>query len=125
MKNVLSIVILLCLALGATAVFAQEPTGAVEGTVTDPQGAVVPNASVTVRNAATNFSRTTNAGDNGHYRISQLPPGTYEVKVSGTNFKTSVAENAVVAVGQTLALDFQLGWQGAERIGSGLRRQPA
>jgi len=113
MKNVLSIVILLCLALGATAVFAQEPTGAVEGTVTDPQGAVVPNASVTVRNAATNFSRTTNAGDNGHYRISQLPPGTYEVKVSGTNFKTSVAENAVVAVGQTLALDFQLEVGGA------------
>jgi hypothetical protein len=113
MKHVLSIVILLCLALGATAVFAQEPTGAVEGTVTDPQGAVVPNASVTVRNAATNFSRTTNAGDNGHYRISQLPPGTYEVKVSGTNFKTSVAENAVVAVGQTLALDFQLEVGGA------------
>ena len=113
MKNVLSIVILLCLALGATAVFAQEPTGAVEGTVTDPQGAVVPNASVTVRNAATNFSRSTTAGDNGHYRISQLPPGTYEVKVSGTNFKTSVAENAVVAVGQTLALDFQLEVGGA------------
>src|SRR6185369_2173777 len=51
--------------------------------------------------------------DNGHYRISQLPPGTYEVKVSGTNFKTSVAENAVVAVGQTLALDFQLEVGGA------------
>jgi hypothetical protein len=113
MKKVFLFVLALCIALGATAVFAQEPTGSIEGTVNDPQGAVVQNATVTVHNAATNFTRTATTGDNGHYRISQLPPGTYEVKVAGANFKTSVVSDVVVAVGQTLPLDVQLQVGGA------------
>ena len=113
MKNVLGLLIALCIALGATAVFAQEPTGAIEGTVKDPQGAIVQNATVTVRNPATNFSRTTTSSENGHYRFTQLPPGTYEVKVTGTNFKTSVVSDVIVAVGQTLALDVNLELGGA------------
>lgn len=113
MKNVCKFLILVCFALASTAVFAQEPIGSIEGTVTDPQGAVVPNSTVTVRNAATNFTRTTQTGENGHYRISQLPPGTYEVKVAGTSFKTSVVSDVVVVVGQTLPLDVQLQLGGA------------
>src|SRR5258706_2302947 len=105
MKNVLRLFMALFVALAATAVFAQEPTGSIEGTVKDPQGAVVQNATVTVHNAATHFTRTATTGDNGHYRISQLPPGAYEVQVAGANFKTSVASDAVVAVSQTLPLD--------------------
>ena len=108
MKKVFMFVFALCFALGATAVFAQEPTGSIEGTVKDPQGAVVQNATVTVQNAATNFTRTATTGDTGHYLVSQLPPGTYEVKVTGANFKTLVVSNVVVAVGQTLPLDVQL-----------------
>jgi hypothetical protein len=96
------------MALAAATAFAQEPTGSIEGNVTDPQNAIVQNASVTVRNVATNQSRSTTTADNGSYRISQLPPGTYEVKVSGTNFKTSVISDVVVAVGQTLPLDIHL-----------------
>src|SRR4030095_13664849 len=107
MKKLLGFFLMLWIALACTAVSAQEPTGSIEGTVKDPQSAGVPNATVTVRNAATNFTRATTAGENGHYRISQLPPGTYEVKVAGTNFKTSVASEVVVAVGQILALDVQ------------------
>ena len=113
MRKVLMFVLGLCIALGAMAVFAQEPTGSIEGTVKDPQGAVVQNATVTVHNAATNFTRTVSTGDNGHYRVSQIPPGTYEVKVTGTNFKTSVVSDVVVAVGQTLPLDVQLQVGGA------------
>ncbi|MBA3357420.1 MAG: TonB-dependent receptor [Pyrinomonadaceae bacterium] len=113
MKNVLRLFMILCMALASATVFAQEPTGSIEGTVKDTQGAVVPNSSVTVRNAATNFSRTATTGDNGHYRISQLPPGTYEVKVAGTSFKTSVMSDVVVAVGQTLPLDVSLEVGGA------------
>src|SRR6185503_3654045 len=81
MKTVIRFVTIVCFALFSVAVLAQEPTGAIEGTVTDPQGAIVQGAALTVRNAATNFSRSATADDNGHYRISQLPPGTYEVKV--------------------------------------------
>src|SRR5256714_1844154 len=113
MRKLFMFVLVVSIGLSAAAVFAQEPTGSIEGTVTDPQGAVVQNSTVTVHNASTNFTRSATTGDNGHYRISQLPPGTYEVKVTGTNFKTSVASNVVVAVGQTLPLDVQLQVGGA------------
>lgn len=108
MKYALRLFMILCMGFATATAFAQEPIGSIEGTVTDPQNAVVPNASVTVRNIATNLTRTTTAGDNGTYRISQLPPGTYEVKASGTNFKTSLISDVVVAVGQVLPLDIHL-----------------
>jgi len=100
--------VILCVAFAFSVALAQEPIGSIEGTVTDPQNSVVQNASVTVRNTATNLTRTATSAENGTYRISQLPPGTYEVKVSGTNFKTSVVSDVVVAVGQTLPLDVHL-----------------
>lgn len=108
MKYALRLFMILCIGLAAAGAFAQEPIGSIEGSVTDPQNAVVPNASVTVRNIATNLTRTTTAADNGTYRISQLPPGTYEVKASSTNFKTSLISDVVVAVGQVLPLDIRL-----------------
>lgn len=108
MKYASRLFMVLCMALAAATAFAQEPIGSIEGTVTDPQNAIVQNASVTARNVATNLTRTATTAENGTYRISQLPPGTYEVKVSGTNFKTSVVSDVVVAVGQTLPLDIHL-----------------
>jgi protocatechuate 3,4-dioxygenase beta subunit len=72
----------MCIALSSLTAFAQEPTGGIEGSITDPQGAVVQGATVTVRNTATNLTRTATTGDNGQYRLSQLPPGMYEVKVA-------------------------------------------
>jgi hypothetical protein len=90
------------------ALLAQEPTGTIEGTVTDPQGAVVSKATIVVRNTATNASRTTTAGDDGHYRVSQLVPGLYEVKVTYTGFKSSVASNVKVEVGRNTPLDIKL-----------------
>ncbi|HJR08714.1 MAG TPA: carboxypeptidase regulatory-like domain-containing protein [Pyrinomonadaceae bacterium] len=92
---------------------AQEPTGAIEGTVTDPQNAIVVNATVTARNTATNLSRTVTTGDDGRYSIRQLPPGNYEVTVSGTNFKKTVYKDVQVAVGQNAAIDAQLQIGGA------------
>ena len=74
-------------------VFAQETTGNIEGTVKDPTGAVVPNASVTVRNITTTtdasgttttgtsqgFMRTVTADNDGFFRVLQVPPGVYNV----------------------------------------------
>ncbi len=108
MKYALRLFMVLCLGFASATAFAQEPIGSIEGTVTDPQNSLVLNASVTVRNIATNFSRSTTTTENGTYRISQLPPGTYEVKVSGPNFKTSLISDVVIAVGQTLPLDIHL-----------------
>ncbi|HYJ45443.1 MAG TPA: carboxypeptidase regulatory-like domain-containing protein [Pyrinomonadaceae bacterium] len=103
---------LLSLGLFSTAL-AQEPTGSIEGTVTDPQGAIVQGATVTVRNTATSLTRTATTTDSGQYRISQLPPGAYDVKVTGQNFKTSVAASVRVEVGRTVPLDVKLEIGGA------------
>ena len=92
---------------------AQQPTGGVEGTVTDPQGAVVIKATVTVRNPATNFSRTTETNDEGFFRVDQLPPGNYEIRVTGTNFKTTVVKEVGVNVGQNSPADVKLEIGGA------------
>src|ERR1044071_6460304 len=117
MKTLIRLVLFVCLVLSvAIAVSAQEPVGSIEGTVSDPQGAVVQGATVMVRNTATNFTRTATTAENGTYRISQLPPGTYEVKVSGPNCKTSFISGSVVAVGQNLPLDVHLEVGGASEI---------
>ncbi|HLL14260.1 MAG TPA: carboxypeptidase regulatory-like domain-containing protein [Pyrinomonadaceae bacterium] len=92
---------------------AQEPTGAIEGTVTDPQSAVVVNATVTARNTDTNLSRTVTTGDDGNFSIRQLPPGNYEVTVTAASFKKTIYKDVQVAVGQNAALDAQLQIGGA------------
>lgn len=92
---------------------AQEPTGAIEGTVTDPQNAIVVNATVTARNTDTNLTRTVTTSDDGRYSIRQLPPGNYEVTITGANFKKTVYKDVQVAVGQNAALDAQLQIGGA------------
>ncbi len=98
----------------AVSVSAQDPFGSLEGSVKDPQGSVVPNATVTVRNVSTNASRTvvTNAG--GNYRVLQLQPGLYEVKAVAASFKQSVVEDIRVQVGQIAAVDVALEVGGAE-----------
>jgi hypothetical protein len=94
----------------------QEPFGSMEGTIKDPQGAVVQNATVTVRNIATNASRTVVSNDEGRYRILQLQPGNYEVKATATNFKQSVIESVAVQVGQIAAADVSLEVGGTSEV---------
>jgi hypothetical protein len=113
MRKAFMFVLALGLGLASMAAFGQQPTGSIEGTVTDPQGAVVQNATVSVRNTATNATRDATTGSDGHYRVTELLPGHYEVKVSGANFKTSVASDVNVNVGQNLALDVKLEIGGA------------
>src|SRR5919206_156577 len=100
----------LCLMLVAPAVFAQSQatTGDIEGRVLDPNGAVVPNATVTARNEATGFERTANTDGDGNYRIILLPPGTYAVEATANGFN-KVGTNAVqVTVGSRTSLDLNL-----------------
>src|SRR5260221_9341674 len=93
--------------------YAQDPFGSIEGTVKDPQGSVVQNATVAVKNIATNATKTvvTNAG--GNYRVLQLQPGIYEIKVSASGFKQSLIDRVQVQVGQIASADIALQVGGA------------
>jgi hypothetical protein len=114
---------LLSLSISPLALAAQQPTGGIQGSVEDPQGAVVPNATVTARSKSTGLTRTATSNDEGQYQVTQLPPDTYEVRVAAPNFKTSVAREVAVAVGANVALDFKLEVGGASEevtvVGSG------
>lgn len=104
------------LAFAALAVFAvaQSTTdGAIGGTVYDPQGAVVPNAKVTVHNNATNAEQTVDADASGNYRVTKLQPAVYTVTVSSGNFATYRAERVVVEIGSVTTLSPHLAVTGA------------
>lgn len=81
--------------LGGKASFAQSANATLTGVVTDPNGAVIPGATVSATNKATNLSRTVSTNDEGVYVISSLPVGEYEVKISVTCFETKITESAV------------------------------
>ena len=89
--------------------FAQSAvTGAINGKVTDPQGAVVPNASLTVTNIATNQAVTVNASDDGTYKVTNLQPGTYTIATTVSGFAPAKAERIIVEVGKTTTVDIPL-----------------
>ncbi|HKX84327.1 MAG TPA: carboxypeptidase-like regulatory domain-containing protein, partial [Pyrinomonadaceae bacterium] len=98
--------IVLSLVLGMGQVFAQSTvTGGISGKVADPQGAVVPNASITVTNTGTNSAVTVTTTDDGGYRVFNLQPGIYRVETTVSGFAPAKAENIVVEVGQTTVVD--------------------
>ena len=106
--------LLLCLAFGAGSAAAQSTTdGAIGGVVRDPQGAVVPNASVSVRNEETNKESTGTTDGEGRFRIPQLQPGNYTVTVTATGFGTSTQQKVVVEVGRVNSVEVLLGVAGA------------
>lgn len=96
-----------------TVAMAQEPFGSLAGSVKDQQGSVVQNATVTVRNLATNATKTAVTNQDGQYRVLQLQPGFYEVKAAAANFKQSVIESIQVQVGQVASGDIALEVGGA------------
>lgn len=84
-------------------------TGRITGTVKDSQGAAVPNASVTVSNAANGFSQTMTTNENGEFNAVQLRPGDYTVEVTATGFGKSTQTGYHVEVGSALTANIALG----------------
>ncbi len=116
MRFIVRSVLTLCLALATSNAIAQQTVGSIEGTVRDPQSAVVQNAEVSARNVATNLTRTTTTNDSGDYRFLDLPPGTYEVKVSAANFKQTLVSDVVVQVNTGTRQDIKVEIGGATEI---------
>jgi len=88
---------------------AQQPSASLTGIITDQAGAVIPGATVTATNKATNLSRSATTNDEGLYVISNLPVGKYIVKVGASGFETKTsADEITLSVGQLVRLDGEL-----------------
>ena len=83
-------------------------TGTFFGLVLDSSGAVVPGASVNVKNTETGITRSTVSGANGRYEVVNLPVGNYEVSAQATGFQTSVRAGITLTVGQNAVIDHAL-----------------
>ena len=102
--------IVFCLILFAcvTIVSAQGPVGTLQGTVTDPAGAVVPGATVVAKNQATGVEHNTTTTSSGAYTLPYVPAGTYDIRVTSPGFRTATAENVTLRVAQTQTADIKL-----------------
>lgn len=100
----------------ATAVFAQSNTGSITGVVTDSNGAVVPNAAVTVINQGTNEKRTVQSDGEGRYEVPALPNGIYTVEATATGFKTTSVKDLRLAVGEKARADLMMNVGGVDAV---------
>ena len=103
---------LLVLALCALSAMAQSTTqGAINGTVSDPKGAAVAGASVSVKNNETNKEVTATTDEGGAFKTVNLDPGSYAVTINATGF-AAWTQNAVVEVGRATELPVELSLEG-------------
>ena len=105
MKLVSQVAVLL---LSASAAFGQTVLATVTGTITDPAGAVVASAPVTLKNVETGQVYTAASSDSGNYTVTQLPIGDYNLTVTSPGFKTYEHNKFHVSAGQTLREDVAL-----------------
>jgi hypothetical protein len=88
---------------------AQDATGKITGVVTDPSGAVVSNATVTVTNLATNVAKETKSDSTGFYQAPMLPIGKYKVTAAAAGFeKVTMVARGDLEINQTMRIDIQL-----------------
>src|ERR1700728_2411479 len=92
-----------------SALFAQDVTGKITGTITDPSGAVVANAKVTVTSKATGTAHETTSDPSGAYQVLQLPIGLYSVSAQAPGFEqVTVDSQTPLEINQTLRIDVHL-----------------
>lgn len=100
--------LLFVLCLVALSISAQDFRGQISGRVTEASGAAVPNATVTITNAATNSTLNATTNESGEYTVLYLTPGKYAISIEANGFKKSVRQNVEVRIGDKLALDVAL-----------------
>lgn len=102
----LAMVTLIC--AGAALAQAQASSADLNGTVTDPSGAVVPGATVTARDTATGITRTVTTDESGEYKFIGLPPNDYEITAEARTFKKTIIPSVKLTVGQNAELTIRL-----------------
>jgi len=100
--------ILLCLMVSLAPLDAQTTSGAIVGTVTDPSGAVIGGASITVTNVETGISVKATTDSSGEYVVTPLSVGRYSVTVEATGFKRSIRTDITLNVQDRLRVDAKL-----------------
>jgi hypothetical protein len=90
---------------------AQVAGGTIAGTVSDPSGAIIPNARISVKNVATGVTRAVTIDGAGFYTAPNLLPGTYEITAAAGGFATEVRTGITLTVGsqQVLNITMQVG----------------
>ena len=88
--------------------FAQSTNATIDGTIRDDQGGVLPGATVTVTNASTGLTRSITTGERGSYRVSELPPGRYSIRVEMPGFAAVERQDVVLALGGNLTLNIDM-----------------
>ncbi|HVQ37874.1 MAG TPA: carboxypeptidase regulatory-like domain-containing protein [Pyrinomonadaceae bacterium] len=104
MKKVLSLLLVLGFISLAQFATQAQTAGSIGGTVVDPTGAVVPNATVAAKGLS-GKEFTANTSENGTYRIPAVPSGIYSVSVTAKGFKTTIATNVKVDAGVPSTVD--------------------
>src|SRR5205807_1113404 len=109
MKKIFMFVMATALAFFATSAMAQtSTTGAIEGVVSDPNGAAVKGATVTATSPNLISPRTATTGDDGRYQLLALPPGTYELPIDAGGFAKFESADVSVNLGRTSTTDVSL-----------------
>jgi len=96
------------LVVTSCALFAQETTGGLQGTVKDSSGAVVAGAHVVVKSPALAGEKTADSESTGYYRFANLPPGIYSIEVTAKSFKMTKREGLNVEIGHLPTVDLAL-----------------
>src|SRR5881628_1860665 len=108
MSKRISLAVLICVLACSWSASAQETTGGIQGTVKDPQGAVIPGAAVEVTSPALIGKKiaTTDAG--GYYHFEQLPPGIYSITVNAPGFAPQTQGDLQLRTGSLPTVNFNL-----------------
>ena len=111
-KDRLSLFALVCVAVsllaGSLNCWAQQSSATIVGSITDPSGAAVPNATVTVMGLSTGFKQVLVTNGVGAYTAAALDPGTYNLTVEASGFQRVLQTGVTLTVGQTQRVDLQL-----------------
>ncbi|MBZ5550394.1 MAG: TonB-dependent receptor [Acidobacteriia bacterium] len=102
------VVLLIVSIVALTALVQAQYRASIQGVVTDPQGAVVPGATITLTDKETNRTLTAVSDDSGIYNISALPPNRYTLTVERNGFKKKTLDNLTVIAEQANAVNVQL-----------------
>jgi len=100
--------IVVCFFVGALIALAQTDRGTITGTIIDPTGAVVANASIEAKNVANGQTYTATSTQTGNYTLPQLPAGSYEVTVNVQGFKKYTRQGLSLAPTQAMRIDISL-----------------